>query len=54
MGFLSDLLESVVNPAGYIGKKGEKYTATALGFTNFFGYEGMIIRNIYLPKDHLQ
>ena len=50
MGFLSDLLESVVNPAGYIGKKGESYTATALGFTNFFGYEGMILRNVYLPK----
>ena len=49
MGLLSDFFQNLGNPAGYVGKKGENYTAAALSFTNFFGHKGITLRNVYLP-----
>lgn len=50
MSFLSSFLKSVFRPPEMVGKQGEMLTASKLGWVNFWGYSGMALQNVYVPK----
>lgn len=50
MSFLSSFLKDVFRPPELVGKQGERLTASKLGWVNFWGYKGMALQNVYIPK----
>lgn len=49
--FIEIILDSIFN-GNLKGKAGEQFTANKLGWINFLGFKGKILRNIYIPKDN--
>ena len=50
MGFFSALLKELFITPESIGKQGENLTASKLGWVNLWGYHGMMLQNVYIPK----
>ena len=48
-GLLDTLLDSIFDNE-WVGRKGEKLTERELNLVKFFGRDGKILRNVYLPK----
>lgn len=49
--FLDDIKLQITDPNGYLGKHGEDLTAKKLDVINFFGRNGITLRNVYLPAE---
>lgn len=50
MSLLSKLLNELFITPEAIGKDGENLIASKLGWINFWGYHGMMLQNVYIPK----
>lgn len=50
MSFFTSLLKDLFITPELIGKHGENLTASKLGWVNFWGYSGMMLQNVYIPK----
>lgn len=50
MGILSDFLNDFFETPKGIGRQGEEKIESKLGWAAFFGYEGLILKNVYIPK----
>ncbi len=54
-GLLDSLFDSLINSIfdeKWKGKRGESLTARELKLVNFFGRNGKILKNVYIPKDN--
>ena len=52
MGFFSSLLDLFFNSPERVGEKGENLTASKLEWINLWGYKGMLLQNVYIPKSN--
>ena len=52
MKSILDLILDSIFDADVKGKAGEQFTANKLGWINFLGFKGKVLRNIYIPKDN--
>jgi len=52
MSFLKSVLKGIFMPPEVIGKQGERLTASKLGWINLWGYNGMALQNVYIPKQN--
>ncbi|MBQ4649169.1 MAG: NERD domain-containing protein [Firmicutes bacterium] len=50
MGIFSRILKSIFMPPEVIGKQGELLASSKLGWIKFWGYDGMVLHNVYIPK----
>lgn len=48
---IDKIFDSIFTPE-YVGKYGEQLTARELKLVKFFGRDGKILRNVYIPKDN--
>ncbi len=48
-GLIDSLLDSIFDEK-WVGKRGEKLTERELSLVNFFGRDGVTLRNLYIPK----
>ena len=51
MGLLESLIKSLIISPESVGRRGEKSTASKLGWVNLFGYKGKTLQNVYIPRD---
>lgn len=51
MGILDLIIDKYMTPER-VGRLGEKYTARKLGWMNLFGYNGTVMRNVYIPLEN--
>lgn len=49
MGILSFLFPALLSKEQRLGRQGEFSSAVRLGWVNFLGYDGKILRNVYVP-----
>lgn len=47
-----DILFDQIFGADWIGRRGEKLTERELKLVKFFGRDGKVLRNVYVPKDN--
>ena len=50
MGLLDNILDLIFDDE-WVGRHGEKLTAHELNFAKLLGKKGLILRNVYIPKD---
>jgi len=51
MGLISSLLDTLFVTPESLGRQGENQIAAKLGWVDFWGYHGMVLKNVYIPKN---
>ena len=50
MHLLKKILKDIFITPEYLGAKGERSTAAKVKWSNFWGYKGKLLQNVYIPK----